>query len=251
MAVSISSTGYYNLTADTNLDMPSGDFAWGFRLRSTKADADNNFLIDQFDNTNLNGIRIWLNPSEALVFSLDGSSITYTEIIASTGVVTDGKNHIVVGQRSGTNLQIKSAEFGDTSVTSSSVAVSTAGQVVADDMHLFADQDLNSSQYATSESMGEFFKLNRALSNEEILALANGVSPLMLLGNDLLLYIPAHEHDSGGLHDLIGGLTATVQSSSHSTEEHFPIVSGMISMVTVAAAVATTKRYTLTTLGVG
>ena len=218
------------LTITDNADLTVPDADWCLGMWSWHDTTINTGFPYNFSNGNFSAtpsLNIFYNrASDTYRLRVVDNAGDSTATIASP-VVNRAQWYLVIAQRQGTVIELHAVAKGATSTSPGrDTSISTVDAVDPSiDALLFERQSGTPTDTPNNEgAMAEFFKGNFSLSDEEVLALANGAH-ILSMGKALDIYLPLTA-DVVTQKDLIGANDAVRNASGLSTVEHPPVTPG-------------------------
>lgn len=219
-----SSANYYTITDHANLTLPNGDWSVGFwyKLVVNTGTSDRYWLAT--NNAGIaNTFGLYLreagaasDPSIWRFYFGDSAADTLT-IKNTTTISADGKWRLVVAQRAGANFELWVATYGGTAVREGTTGV--LGAVESNGSTWYITRRPGGSALASGNLIAEIFKIDSALTGQQITALATGL-PITRLVTPIM-YLPLYQADAT-IPDLMGNHPAT-RTGTTVTGEHAPV----------------------------
>lgn len=227
-------TKYYSVPDDAAWTFPDSD--WFIYFWTRVDDNTGTGFSYLFSNNNFqvaNSINIFIREDSASAPAGAWSVATDTAVFLTSGTPGgDGKDRLVLVQRSGSNLQMYFCEKGQTATQEFSSSYSD-GAINGGVVNVGRRVDGNSGRYY-HDNFGDVVKGSAALTIAQITLLGQGVDPVSVIGYDNLdIWLPFREATST-VDDVIVGLTATRQATPV-TSEHFPVVAPLAPVIPTVA----------------
>lgn len=233
--ISGNSTRSFRDTSPSGLDFPDADWAVIFWARID--DSTGNFFRYIF-STGLGGVADKVNVffreggasnPRKLVLGVASNTITGTTNIDGIG------SFLSVAQRTGETLQLFTSQLGGSAVLEGSLTLDATGSQILTTTEInFAQRSDGNTDRFYEDHLGEAYIIHESLTVAEIEAVANGVPLYSIKPNNLKGYWLFRENVAT-MFDLIQSNDLTRSGTGLLTSEHFPLVSGVVSVVTAAA----------------
>ena len=238
MAISLGgvsqNTKYYSVPDDAAWTFPDDDWFIYFWTRvGGNTGTGFQYLFSNNNFAAANSLNIFLREDSASPdpdkWALNTVGGTF---VSSSSPGADGKDRLVLVQRSGGNIQMYFCEKGQTATQESSNGYSS-GAINGGVVNVGRRVDGNSARYY-HDTFGDVVKGSVALTIAQITLLGQGVDPATVVGADNLdVWLPFREATATTT-DIIGGLVATRQGTTPTTVEHFPAIAPLNPVVPVA-----------------
>lgn len=227
---------YYSIADDASLTLPNSDWCVGIW---TRVDDNTGTLFQYLTSNNnfsaANSLNIYI--TEASNATNPGEWYITTDLASINSTSTpngDGKDRLIIAQRSGSSLELWFCEPGQSATSEATGSLTTA--IDGGVWNIGRRVDGNVDRYYGGIA-GEFFKGDFALTSDEITALGSGLT-ILDLGKTPDVYQPFETAESTNK-DIFGSNDAT-RNSAPTTVEHFPVTLPGVTYVNFSVAVGGT-----------